>query len=286
MAVVHASDLMDLPPARELIARMLGDAPACIRDYNQAVSESPHTGIESLSLVRDLIELPLWHWTPGSPRRKVYADLASSDAILTTADGPEIDLNHLSAQDHLAPRALLLTALMRWAFCDLFIHGIGGARYDRITERWWELWMGGQLAPKTMVTADVFLPLDVPISTAEQLHKAQWWAHHLPHNIDRAADDWDAPARARVAQKREILAHMNDDRDRGRRGEAFAQLHQLNAQFVQARPDLLEGARRELDVARAGVANRAVASRRDWCFALYPPTQLQELTSAVGAAPV
>jgi hypothetical protein len=285
MATAHASDLMELPPARELMGRMLREATVCIRAYNRAVSELPHMGIEMLSLGREMVELPLWHWTPGSPRRKVYAGLAGADASLTTGDGREIDLDHLSPADHLAPRALMLTALMRWAFCDLFIHGIGGSRYDQITERWWQLWTGGEPAPKAMVTADVLLPLDVPVCTAEQLHRAQWWVHHLPHNIDRVAKDLDGEARGWEAQKSGTLAHMNDDRDRRRRATAFAQLHDLNARLAKVRPALVQAARRELDAALAGVANRVVAGRRDWCFALYPPAQLQELGEALRPAP-
>jgi hypothetical protein len=284
MALVHASDLMDLGPARELIARMLADIGPCLRAYNQAAAEFPHAGIEPLPLGPDRGELPLWYWTPGSPRQKVHAHLATSGATLAAGAGQGIDPRHLRPDEHLAPRALLLTALMRSAFCDLFIHGLGGAVYDRVTERWWQLWTGGELAPKTVVSADVFLPLDVPINTPEQWHRAQWWAHHLPHNIDRVAADLGAPERSWAQRKRELLTHMADDRDRPRRAGAFAQLHELNGRLAQARPGLLDAARRDLDRTRAGLANRALAARRDWCFALYPPAQLMELAAAIRAA--
>jgi hypothetical protein len=214
----------------------------------------------------------------------VYADLTAPGASLTTGDGRRIDPGVPGPDEHLAPRALLLTALMRGAFCDLFIHGLGGAGYDRITERWWRLWTGSELAPKTTVSADIFLPLDVPISTTQQWSQAQWWAHHLPHNIDRVATDLGARERSWVSRKRDLLAHMGDDRDRPRRAGAFAGLHEVNGLLARARPQLLDAARRDLDRTRAGLANRAVAAKRDWCFALYRPAQLAELGDAIGGA--
>ena len=283
MAMVHASDLMELAPAQALLARMLAEARRCAQAYNQAVAQHPHAGIEPLSISPELVELPLWRWTAGSPRRRVYADLTSSVSIFVTADGQAIDPGALKPDEHLAPRALLLTGLMRWAFCDLFIHGRGGAIYDQVTQQWWRLWTSAPLAPDTVVSADLFLPLDAPVAGADELAHAQWWAHHLPHNIDRVAADLAGEPQDWARRKGTLLAHMEDDRDRVRRAGSFAQLHELNRALAQARPQLLAQAQQQLDRARVGLANRALAARRDWCFALYPPAQLAELAAAIRA---
>ncbi|MFM7050728.1 MAG: hypothetical protein ACKOYN_01145 [Planctomycetota bacterium] len=63
----------------------------------------------------------------------------------------------------LAPRALALTAIARSAACDLFIHGTGGARYDRAMEAWMSSVLGaparGTLAPMAVATATRLAPL-------------------------------------------------------------------------------------------------------------------------------
>ena len=48
------------------------------------------------------------------------------------------------------------------------------------------------------------------------LDRALWWAHHVPHNVDRAL----ALGNGEAAEKRELLAHMRDDQDRRRKAAA------------------------------------------------------------------
>lgn len=276
--VVYSTELRSLPVFGELVDHMLGDARRCAAIYNQAVAELPRAGIAPLAVEPDRVELPLWALRWGEPRRRVYADLADSSPLLAFEDGAPLD-----PRIHpLAPKALFQTALLREACCDLFIHGKGGGIYDQVMERWWTRWTGRELAPLAVVSADLFLDLPVPqAQIAEQVH-AVWWRHHLPHNLDRAvpAELLDA---ARVQEKRELLAHMDDDRDKRRRARAFARIHEINALFAQRHPQALAAAEDRLRQVIAGVANAGIAQRRDWCFALYPGDRLQRLAKALGA---
>ncbi|MEE9211546.1 MAG: hypothetical protein V3U29_02730, partial [Phycisphaeraceae bacterium] len=172
---------------------------------------------------------------------------------------------------------VMLTAVVRTIGCDLFIHGKGGAVYDRVTQQWWQDWLSEQLAPIAVVSADVELDLDVPMADAAAVDRAAWWAHHLPHNLDRALD-LDGAA---VRRKRQLLAQMNDDQDRTRRAAAFAELHRINAAFAVEHRDAINEAQDQLDQVRIGAANRKIADRRDWCFALYRPRQLDALVQAL-----
>jgi hypothetical protein len=157
--------------------------------------------------------------------------------------------------------------------CDLFIHGKGGWLYDRITEEWWREWAGEELAPMAVVSADVRMDFEAPVADRAAVDRAVWWAHHVPHNVDRATHA-DGPLAAR---KRDILAHMDDDRDPRRRAAAFAELHKINARLVEEHPDVIANARLDLERARTGLLNRQVAMKRDWFFGLYPPEKLEEL---------
>ncbi|MEM7624568.1 MAG: hypothetical protein AAF333_02950 [Planctomycetota bacterium] len=277
---VMASGLL----AREdaLLDTLLNDAAACARAYNQAVDASPSAGVARLSVEPDRIEVPVWALSWKGPRRRVYVDVADSQPIWITEDGepitPAAGNSPASNGVTLAPRALLMTALLRRpARCSLFVHGTGGGGYDRITERWWGTWRQENLAPMAVVTADVNLDFDAPVNDTAALRRAVWKAHHLPHNLDRELGLDDSPAR----EKRELLKHMDDDRDKKRRRAAFELIHRINADLAAAYPQVLAAARHELSAARHGVENAKIARRRDWSFLLYPPTKLETLRGAL-----
>ena len=274
MPLVFASDLLSLPAAAELVEQMLADLPRCARCYNEAAAHYPDAGVGPLAVEPDRIELPLWLLRFNRPRLRVYGRLANSGSVLVDQFDTPIE-----PEARLAPRAIMLTALMRSFFCDLFVHGRGGWIYDRVTERWMDNWLERTLAPMAMVTADVHLDFDAPRCSRAELEKALWWASHLPHNVDRSIADTSMTDDQRqfVCRKRSILAHMDDDRDRRRRARAFAELLQINSELVRRHQNLIGEAERRADEARQGAANAAVAARRDWCFGVYPGAKIREL---------
>jgi hypothetical protein len=276
--VMLVSDLAGLPAFESVVGRMLGDVRACAAAYNKACAALPEAGMSPLIESRDFVELPLWAAAWDAPRRRVFVDLADTEPMFVFDDGEPIDRSAVT----LLPRALLLTAVMRSTLCDLFVHGTGGLVYDRVTEVWWQDWTGGSLAPIAGVTADVYLDLGAPVADRAAVDRAVWRRHHLPHNLDRVLGLTGAP----VHEKRELLAYMDDDRDRARRRRAFNRLHEINRDLAGSHRDALAAADRELDLARVGLSNALTAKRRDWCFALYPPDALKGLRRVLAGHPV
>lgn len=268
---VMASRLLDRED--EVLDALLHDAAACAKAYNDAVAQFPAAGVARLSVEPDRIEVPLWALTWKGPRRRVYVDVADTTPMLVTEDGEPVEDSIT-----LAPRALLMTALLRRPQrCSLFIHGTGGGEYDRITERWWQAWRSEKIAPMAVVTADVHLDFDAPVNDGAALRRAVWKAHHLPHNLDLALGLQDSPPESPAREKRELLEHMDDDRDKKRRRAAFELIHQINADLAAAHPEAIVAAQHELESARHGVANAAIVRRRDWPFLLYPREKLETL---------
>ena len=130
---------------------MVRDPVTCADSYNQAVSLVPGAGVASLRVDSDRVELPLWWLRWDRPRQRVFAirdrqEKQGADRWqFATTDGP-IELGRLGDRAVAAerqgersptpaPRALLLTGLVRQYFADWFVHGTGGGNYDRITER-------------------------------------------------------------------------------------------------------------------------------------------------------
>ena len=151
--------------------------------YNQAVQEyrRAHRIRNAAHPVPDLvaegpwIEAPLWIWTAEQPqRRRVFvcrrgreilvSDRAGQELRLPlTVDGDATDaVGRLMAWSRqgvkIRSRALITTLWARLALSDLFLHGIGGAKYDQVTDRLIETFFG--LAPPgiMVLSATLYLP--------------------------------------------------------------------------------------------------------------------------------
>ncbi|HEX7009004.1 MAG TPA: hypothetical protein VF184_03425 [Phycisphaeraceae bacterium] len=275
LPLLFASDLPRLEPYQRLVEEMTAQAADCVRAYNRAVAQVPQAGVAMLTVERERVELPLWAVAWRQPRQRVYADLADTEKpLLVDERGEPINLQQVK----LLPKALLLTAIMRHLGCDLFIHGKGGGVYDRITDLWWRNWRNQELTPIAVVSADVHLSFDdAPIAQHADLAQAKWYRHHLPANIDRVLNLNDPLAR----QKRRLLEQMQQVRDPFHRWLIFREIHRINAELAQMHPEALAQADHQLQQARIGLENAAVAARRDWSFILYPPQTLQTLKDAL-----
>lgn len=277
--MIPSSGLLATDGGAQLVDAMLADARRCARCYNEAVAHHREAGVGPLLVERDRVELPMWSLAWNQPRQRVFADLADATPMLTFEDGTP-----LPAPSHdgragrwLAPRALLLTALMRSRFCRMFIHGKGGGAYDKATEHWWAIWRDEPLAPRAVVSADVHLQFDAPVSEVDDLARAHWYRHHVPFNVDRLLQ-LDGPL---PAQKRRLIEQARNDESRRRRWLAFREIHRINDRLAAIHPEVVREAEQRLAAATQGWANRRVATKRDWCFGLYPPATLESLRNAI-----
>lgn len=292
--IMQASELTRLPAWEPTVRAMLADPRGCVAAYNRAVSRFPKARVAPLLIELDRVELPLWAVAPGKPRRRIFADLSDSHRTeLALEDGENFDAfspggADASAAPRLAPRAILMSAFLRRWCCDLFVHGKGGGVYEQVTEAWWEAWRGEPLSPKTVVSADLHLMFDAPVAEPAERDRALWWAHHLKNNVDRVLeqgrDGQAGPRDPRIERKHELLELVKRDHDKSRRAAAFAEIHRLNDALAADHAGLIEQARAAVSHAEVGIANRAIAQRRDWCFALYPPEQLAALRDAIAAS--
>jgi len=271
---VFASELLHDHRHAWVIDALLHEARRSAAIYNRAVAAFPEAGMAPLRIEPYMVEVPLWLLRWQQPRQRVFVDLADRTPLFVTEDGKPIE----ARDDTFAPRALLMTALLRDPnHAALFIHGTGGWAYDRITEQWWRDWRGAELAPMALATADLYLNADAPQADRGELERAVWFRHHIKDNVDRYTEVDPGLAN----RKHELLAHMDDDRDRRRRRAAFDEIHRINDALCRQHPDVIAEADARLARARVGVTNRRVAQRRDWFFGLYPQAKLDDLKAAI-----
>ena len=272
---IFATELHRSALFARLVDRMRREPERCCAAYNAAVARHRSAGMRPLVAdeVQDRYELPLWWLPPQGPRRHVYAEMLG-----------EIPL------DQLAPRALLMTGLLRLAGCDLFIHGTGGGGaeeaaghegYDRVTEDWLHAWLGtepAELAAITVVTATRLLPLPgaeppEPMAVA----RTKWLAHHARHSPDVLRDAYYGDAKAR-------LVHAVRASPKPGRARLFRQLQTLLAEYRRLHEPDLQAMHLQAVLASARLRNAAVAFDRTWAFPLYPDSLLESLRAEIIAA--
>ncbi|MBG81156.1 MAG: hypothetical protein CMJ39_10690 [Phycisphaerae bacterium] len=254
--VVQASRLLQTGCGRWLLERMQRDASRCVQAYNAAVSVDPDAGIPQLD--ESMGELPLWD-VRGEGRR--------------TARRQELD----SAS--LLPKALVITAIMRLSGCDLFIHGTGGARYDALMEGWIRQWLGLEVAPFMVVSADACLDLpdvETIARVGQELLAKGRRAYHDPESMEVAAESSSPGPRKRAA----LESIESAPRGSTARREAYALMHETIAEL---REEPRESASRVADRVREA---RRTTTRRDWDFIFYPEEVLDHLADEIDATVV
>ncbi len=265
-AMVFASAVGGTDLFGGLVERMLADPAACAEAYNRAVGGRPEAQLRPLEVdrARDRIELPLWRISRGSPRRAVFAGDAAA-----RADGA------------LAPRALLLTGLMRLAGCDLFIHGTGGGLYDQVTEAWLSDWLGqAELAPSVVVSATRYLPLSrEPAPAPAELEEALWEKHAARHDPAMVGEAESA------ARKREMVTTIAQlPTGDPRRASVYREMHGLLERVRRQRREAIA----RLDARAASLRERLrdgdILLDRTWSFGLFPEESLRALRREIAEA--
>lgn len=287
--LVYASDLCRAPLFAALVARMRRDPGGCADAYNRAVAESPGSGVSMLATgdARRGAELPVWRLRPAAGalparRERVYADTIGSAPL-----------------EQLAPRALLMTAVLRLACCDLFIHGTGGggedgggvggatAGYDAVMERWLAGWLvegaggggaerGPRLAPAAVVTATLRLPFGIEPATAEQAARAAWLAHRARHD-PALLGDGEADAAKRALVERIAAARRRGEHPR----DLFRRLHDLLGRCRERHAERLGRLEAEAGAVRARLRDTAIINDRTWPFPFYPDGDLAALRDGI-----
>ena len=177
------------------------------------------------------------------------------------------------------PRALTLTMFVRLCLSDLFIHGIGGALYDQITDGILaELF--ADVPAYGCVSAAWLLPLGGNKNAADVsqlLHDR----HHLEHNPQLGIDPFTklkTDYAELIAQRRTLIENLvNRSGDKAQRREWFDQLHATNRQLHEKSPRVLKKIDDEIAGAEIAAEQNKVTLWREYYFALHSMDSLRRL---------
>lgn len=252
------------------------------------------------------IESPFWIWRTGETRRhqlfvkRDQEQIQLSNGTDIIASLPMRENCDLSAAIEvlkqlpeqgirLRTRALTTTLFARLFLGDLFVHGIGGAKYDEMTDRIFTRFF--HLTPPRYLTlsATRFLPFckpfDVQHCDETCLQRIQ---RDLDFNSDRHLTIEQLAGAASLVERKQALiqaqkaAEKHDDSlaqaERRRRNRLrFRELRELDAELSELTLPLREKIIGDLEVVQQQMQANAVIQSREISFVLYPEQTLQQL---------
>jgi len=238
------------------------------------------------------LETPFWCWhAADTHRRRLMVQvtpqgLAVSDGSTLEVQWPlekDSDLEQLATnlgqwqEDGLRirPSALSTTLFARVFLADLFVHGIGGSKYDEVTDALMADFFGIAPPPYLTLSATLHLPLGGPFEATPSEHsRLRCRQRRMIYNAQEFLAEGQATQPSQL--KASLIRQQHEDRlddtpeARHRRHERYRAFRDVNRELsrhtIGAR-QALEGQLQQLD--RQLDAN-AVLTHREFSFCLFP----------------
>lgn len=291
------------------MAHLLAHHRRLLKLYNEVLSEYRQANrvrsrahpVPDLVVEEGWYEIPFWVWHDGDLRReRLFArqqageiHLRDSHRIIGTlplseersAGDAVIELQRLTRDGwRFRSRALTTTWLARMLLADVFVHGLGGAKYDEMTDaligRFW-----GSLPPEfATVSATVHLPLGTawPDDAQSVGIKRHAWLDAL-HNPERHWDGaWPDAVLALVSEKQRWVAAEPSESASLTKRQLRAENHRrdqrlrvIRHQLRQLAEPVIHRTQQEYNTARSHQAANRVLQRREFSWVLFPEEQLR-----------
>lgn len=205
----------------------------------------------NLKITGDTCELPFWVISHNRRTRHVLevqsegnvTRLLANNRVVDTFAGsitPEALEPMLLQNICIVPRGALITAFLRLLFSDLFVHGTGGARYDRFTDEFIRSWWNVEPSAFTVASASRYL---FPQAQAElrRLETIQSELRDLQYNPQRHfesgvfSEDLQTRLQHLTASKLELVRQMKQIHAGGESGrEIGRRIQQVSDQIRDA----------------------------------------------------
>jgi hypothetical protein len=186
----------------------------------------------------------------------------------------------------------MTTLFARLVLGDVFLHGIGGAKYDELTDRILEQFFGLTPPGYAVVSGTLRLPIAHRPATVDQLRDLRHQLRSLAWHPERfLADEVRQPAAHEGngdAQAVADIAHWLEHKRRWIATEPVGELSRQRAREIgqsnaalqpyleQPRAQLVEAAEQTARAVRA----EAILSARNYAFCLYPAENLRQFLLA------
>lgn len=293
------SAICDRPPFFAFVALVLNDLDRFASVYNESlatyrrVHDLRSDSHPAPDLVRrgDAIETPFWLWSSDNPTRGAMFALRTPNGLLLRNDSG-VEVGPFTAEEladsksrsselqnagiKIRPRALTTTLYARLALFDLFIHGIGGAKYDQATDYIIRHYFG--IDPPSIATATATLHLPIPQiagNPEHEIRKLHRQLRDLKFNPQRFVHDDLVSSNHSL---RELLNERQTWIDRkpdvGQGKQRQREIARLNQELQPFLADQKHNIEQQLAVAVERRRLAAISGSREFSFCLFPEHDL------------
>ena len=172
---------------------------------------------------------------------------------------------------------MITTLFARLFLSDLFLHGIGGAKYDQVTDAIIERFFGLKPPEYMTITATLRLPIarrETVLDDSRQIErKLRELAFHPEHFLSL---DGDETLAALVREKRHWIDAVPTPDSSRRRCHTIRGINERLQPYLTGQ--LRETLDRRAEIASA-LGGQAILASRDYAFCLYPEAPLRQLMS-------
>jgi hypothetical protein len=294
---VPLSRLCRTEPFAHFAYHLLAELPRLHAVYNDCVREhrrrhgsrSRNHPVPDLAVDGDWLEVPLWAWRAGQQRRgRLFARLRPTAIELRAGaePWPALPLDPERAVPALLDlagrgwalrtRALLTALFARLLLGDLFIHGIGGGKYDELTDAIIRRFFGIEPPHFMVLSGTLHLPLPLfPAQPAERLQLART-LRDVQFNPQRHLEECPHPSPVLLELVNQKLAWLTrpttDPHDLRARHRAMKHLNQDMAPFFHDSQTQLH---QQLAQVQKQLHANTILQRRDFAFCLFPEALLR-----------
>jgi len=304
MIYLPVSHLSQSKAFLEFTASIIKNAESFAVCYNSAIGKQidgwkikPHLTIRPLSIdsTDARIELPFWLLRKDAKRRTLFVQNKNSHKYLyadnncmgpfetgTTEKMQQI-LDNSNYQ--IRPKAAVLTLFVRLFLADWFIHGIGGAKYEFVTDyllrHYYQLKKIYFGIATTTMTLPVKKSAGIYSKNKQQLKKKIRELEYNPEKfLNKSLCDKE-PVKSLVKEKKDLVrAAGNKNNPSDLRNSAWKSISGVNNKLLSFNKDYLKELNEKLELSEKLDASGDVLDYREFFFGLFTQTKLRKITQA------
>lgn len=278
----------------QFIAHLIARGPEFAQLHNAVVNEcrrrrrlrSANHPVPNLAVSPDAIEVPLWVWSKTAPARKrLYMrevggkfTVFDRDSFTTRASNEDALVEQLMRLEadgvSVRPRALVTTMYARLILSDLFIHGIGGASYDEVTDDIIRRFFSAEPPRFLTATATFHLPVDAPDVDRHSLIQFDADFRSMRFHPENYVDSSAAETRQWILEKRDWISRQRRDANLKQRHDA---IERINERLYALLANRLNALRQRRTALVDEIQTSVILKSREYSFTLFPPSLVEQL---------
>lgn len=222
----------------------------------------------NLKIRKNLYELPFWYLDLDKKiRRSIFVEKSGSSCFYKVEGKRKlINLENFDI-DRVRPKAITFTIFLRIFLCDLFIHGIGGGNYEKITDdliqRYYKIipplfFVVSETRDLTHVLDDTHEEASLKLrKTKEELNKMK----NSPHKFL-------SPQNGLVKCKNALIEKIKKA-DKSRKPEVALKIKKVDKKLLEQLQPTMENKKERIEKFREKVKNKEILRKRDFPYFLF-----------------